>query len=202
MRNPSLLLLFIVCSVVYAQQAYSLEFDWPKWIPPTGSPQPPPTGSIGSPLPPPADEGSLPLPPPSDEGFPPLPPPSDEGFPLLPPPADAGSPPSPPQKNVSFKPQLPKWLPKWLHPPTADEITRCRSARDFNTKLKPCLDELFKHKKSGVVLKQKKSRVFTKGPACCAYITGVVDGCYSKFPPKIQDRIFPPSLKQHCSQYH
>ncbi|GMN58903.1 hypothetical protein TIFTF001_028001 [Ficus carica] len=85
--------------------------------------------------------------------------------------------------NLPPPPTSKPHLPKWLHPPTADEIARCRSAHDIS-KWKPCLDE-------------RKSRIFNLGPACCSYVAGTVDGCFSQFPPKFQDRIYPPSLKKH-----
>ncbi|EXB67422.1 hypothetical protein L484_009502 [Morus notabilis] len=109
--------------------------------------------------------------------------------PAPPPTESAGAPSSAPIDQSSSKPHLPKWL----HPPTADEIARCESAHDFNTKWKPCLDES---------LQQRRSGIFTPGPVCCDFVAGVVEGCYSKFSPQIQDLIYPPLVKEHCSQYH
>lgn len=107
--------------------------------------------------------------------------------PLPPPNMSAGSP-LPAPGEPGFKPQLPNWF----RPPTADEIARCKSARDDKAKWKPCLDE---------GLEQRRKGIFTPGPVCCSIYAGIIDACYSKFPPQIQDLIYPPSTREHCSQY-
>ncbi|GMN47376.1 hypothetical protein TIFTF001_016557 [Ficus carica] len=84
---------------------------------------------------------------------------------------------------------IPPQIPKWLQPPTADEIENCRVAREFS-KWKACRDERFQRSKNGT---------FTPGPVCCTYIAGVVSGCFSHFPHEFQDRIYP---KVFCSRYH
>lgn len=98
--------------------------------------------------------------------------------------------PSPPVDSVSA--QAPNGSDSPPEPPIADEIAKCQAARRFS-KWKPCVDEIVQEKRSGN---------FTMGPACCSYVVGVVDSCYSHFSPQFKDQIYPPRDRAVCSQYH